>query len=261
MNLRILMVGWVFSGKSASGDNILSADVFQSGDRTMKALKQSGEVAGREVVIVDTPGWWKFFPATFTPSFLKSEILKGVSLCSPSPNVILLAVPLDTTFTDEQKRVTEDNMRLLGQRVWRHVIVLFTFGDALGDKTIEQHIESEGKPLRWLIEKCGNRYHVLNNTIAADDQVTELLEKMEEMVAGNSCFYLSAYPETDDLQPEEDRSDKISENKDENAPKEIAEQLIIEWDRKNWEKRHGLEGSMGLPPVSKYLETLRERCF
>ncbi|XP_070783065.1 GTPase IMAP family member 8-like [Enoplosus armatus] len=242
-NLRVLMVGWVFSGKSAIGNNLLSAEVFQSGDRTVKALKRSGEVAGREVVIVDTPGWWKFFPATFTPLILKSEILKGVSLCSPSPNVILLAVPLDTSFTDEQRRVTEGNMRLLGQRVWRHVIVVFTFGDTLGDKTIEQHIESEGKPLRWLIEKCGNRYHVLNNTSAADDQVTELLEKMEEMVAGNSSFYLT---DTDDPHPEEHTSDKSSENKDENTTKEITEQLLIEWDRRNWEKH--FEGSMRLPP-------------
>ncbi|KAG8008679.1 GTPase IMAP family member 8, partial [Nibea albiflora] len=190
LDLIILMVGWVFSGKSAAGSKILSTKEFQSGERTVKALKQSGDVAGRQVVIVDTPGWWKFFPAKFNPSLLKSEILKGVSLCSPSPNVILLAVTLDTSFTEEQRRVTEDNMKLLGPRVWRHVIVLFTFGDSLGDKTIEQHIESEGRPLRWLIEKCGNRYHVINNMSAADDQVTELLEKMEEMVAGNSYLYL-----------------------------------------------------------------------
>lgn len=99
------MVGWVFSGKSFSGNTILSAEGFHSGDRTVKALKQSGEVGGREVVIVDTPGWWKFFPAMFTPSTLRSEILNGVSLCSPSPNVILLAVPVDTSFTDEQRSV------------------------------------------------------------------------------------------------------------------------------------------------------------
>uniref|UniRef100_A0A671YVU5 AIG1-type G domain-containing protein n=1 Tax=Sparus aurata TaxID=8175 RepID=A0A671YVU5_SPAAU len=241
------MVGWVFSGKSASGNTIFKTDMFQAGEKTEKASKQSGEVAGREVIIVDTPGWWKFLPATFTPLPLKAEILNGVSLCSPSPNVILLVLPLDSSFTDDQRRLTEDNMRLLGQRVWRHVIVLFTYGDTLGEKTVEQHIESEGKPLRWLIEKCGNRYHVLNNMSTDDYQVRELLEKMEEMVAGNSFFYLSAYPDGDYAKHQEDRSEYLTNIKDETTTKKITEQLAIEWDRKNWEK-HRCEGSIGLPP-------------
>ncbi|XP_035002377.2 GTPase IMAP family member 4 [Hippoglossus stenolepis] len=182
---------------------------------------------------------------------MKSEILSGVSLCSPAPNVILLAVPLDTSFTEEQRRVTEENMRLLGHRVWRHVIVLFTSGDVQGKKTIEQHIESEGMPLRWLIEKCGHRYHVLDNRSRADDQVTELLKRMEEMVAGNSSFYLS---EThDDPQAERDGGDRFSEKNDENTAKEIREHLNIEWNRKNWEKYRIMKGneSMEIPLTFK----------
>lgn len=247
------MVGWVFSGKSATGNTILRAEVFQVGDRTVEAMKRSGRVAGRDVVIVDTPGWWKFFPATFTHKDVRSEILKGVSLCSPSPNVILLMVPLDTSFTNEQSQVIEGNMRLLGQTAWRHVIVLFTFGNVLVGKTIEQHIESEGEPLRKLVEKCGNRYHVLDNTIAAAHQVTELLEKMEEMVAGNSFYcYSSACADTDDLQPQNDRSDAST---DENSTKEITERLTFKWDRRFWEKPQ-YEGSMELPPTSAYADIL-----
>ncbi|KAL1246673.1 hypothetical protein QQF64_034396, partial [Cirrhinus molitorella] len=76
-------------------------------------------------------------------------------------------------------------------RVWSHTIVLFTGGDSLLDTSIEQHIESEGQDLQWLLDKCGNRYHVLNNQNRSDHtQIKELLEKIEETVAqNNSCHF------------------------------------------------------------------------
>uniref|UniRef100_A0A672PIA7 AIG1-type G domain-containing protein n=1 Tax=Sinocyclocheilus grahami TaxID=75366 RepID=A0A672PIA7_SINGR len=49
-----------------------------------------------------------------------------------------------------------------------HTIVLFTHGDSLLETSIEQHIESEGQDLQWLLDKCGNRYHVLNNQNRSD---------------------------------------------------------------------------------------------
>lgn len=223
-----MLVGWVFSGKSASGNSILKDEKFHFGERTMNVIKKMGTVAGRTITITDTPGWWKYFPAIYTPAAVKSGIKKAVSLCSPSPNVILLAVPLDTSFTVEQKRVINDNMRQFGPRVWRHTMLLFTFGDSLGTKTIERHIESEGKPLQWLVEKCEKRYHVINNRSKDGDQVTELLEKMEEMVAGNSWFYYG------EPQPETEISEKIT-GKDITRAKEISRQLNIEWNRRNWE--------------------------
>lgn len=77
-------------------------------------------------------------------------------------------------------------MEPLGERVWNHTLVVFAVEDELKDTPIELFIASEGDTLQWLIEKCGNRYHVLNNKSWGDgSQVTELLEKIEEMVAGN----------------------------------------------------------------------------
>ncbi|XDV53317.1 hypothetical protein PO909_021849, partial [Leuciscus waleckii] len=54
------------------------------------------------------------------------------------------------------------------------------------DISIEKHIESEGQDLQRLVDKCGNRFHVLNNLNRSDDtQIKELLEKIEKTVALN----------------------------------------------------------------------------
>ncbi|KAL0967179.1 hypothetical protein UPYG_G00248770 [Umbra pygmaea] len=119
----------------------------------------------------------------------------SVSLCPPGPHTLLLVIRGDTSFTEEHRRGIEEHLDLLSELVWSHTIVLFTRGDCLGDTTIELHIESEGKALQWLVEKCGNRYHVLNNKNRGDrTQVTELLEKIEEMVALNSGDHFVIYP-------------------------------------------------------------------
>ena len=96
-------------------------------------------------------------------------------------------ISLNFMFKELVRKGLEGHLELPTNAVWSHIVVLFTCGDCLGDTPIEQHIESEGKELQWLVEKCGNRYHVLNNENRSDDtQVTELLEKIEEMVAANS---------------------------------------------------------------------------
>uniref|UniRef100_A0AAQ4Q430 AIG1-type G domain-containing protein n=1 Tax=Gasterosteus aculeatus aculeatus TaxID=481459 RepID=A0AAQ4Q430_GASAC len=82
-------------------------------------------------------------------------------------------------------------MKLLGEAAWRHTLLLFTCGDFLGERTIEQHIEGEGESLRWLTERCGNRYHVFHNEEKGNlRQVQGLLEKVEEMAQRGGFFRL-----------------------------------------------------------------------
>ncbi|KAJ8385289.1 hypothetical protein AAFF_G00190780 [Aldrovandia affinis] len=114
-------------------------------------------------------------------------IERSTSLCPPGPHAFLMVIPVETLR--ERQWIVEALLELLQERVWRHTVVLFTIEESLRGTTIEQHIERE-RCLRQIVEKCGNRYHVLNTTDrAGGTQVTELLEKIEEMVAGNSGAY------------------------------------------------------------------------
>ncbi|XP_076843835.1 GTPase IMAP family member 8-like [Brachyhypopomus gauderio] len=189
-DLRIVLLGCRDAGKSSAGNTILGREEYEL-KRTAQCVKRQGEVAGRKITVVEAPGWWKNEPVEESSEILKQEIVLSVPLCPPGPHVLLLVLRVGTTFKDHERRVLEGHMKLLTERVWSHTIVLFTYGDCLGDTPIEQHIKSEDSALQWLVEKCGNRYHVLNNKNRGDDtQVTELLEKIEEMVAANNgCHF------------------------------------------------------------------------
>ncbi|XP_069055169.1 uncharacterized protein [Lepisosteus oculatus] len=185
--IRIVLLGGRWSGKSSAGNTILGREEFETKGVTKECVKRQGEVAGRQITVIDTPGWDVWLMRN-DPQQIRQEIVKIVSLCPPGPHTLLLVINLDS-YTDWGS--VKLHLQLLSERVWRHTIVLCTWGDRLRDTTIELHIEGGGKELQWLVEKCGNRYHVLNNKNRGErTQVTELLEKIEDMVAGKSdCCY------------------------------------------------------------------------
>lgn len=187
--VRILLLGHRHSGKSSVGNIILGREDFDL-KRTSKCVIKEGEVAGRLVTVVEAPGWWNNYRLNDTPKLTKKELLRSASLCPPGPHVLLLVMRADGSFTEENRRAVEEHLELFGGKVWDHTMVLFTFGDWLGETSIEQHIESEGEPLRSLVKKCRNRYQVLDNSNRDDGiQVSELLQKIDGIMAGNSGHY------------------------------------------------------------------------
>ncbi|XP_034046357.1 GTPase IMAP family member 8 [Thalassophryne amazonica] len=190
-DIRMVLLGAKGSGKTSALNTILGSERSHGLRRTAQCLVGKGFVLGRQVTAVDTPGWWMNYFHHESSFFERREMMLSVSLCPPGPHVFLLLIRLDRAFTETYRRAVQEHLELVSKNIWSHVLLLFSFGDWLGDTTVEQLVENEGEPLRWLVEKCGNRYHVLNFAATGDDfQVRGLIRKMEEMVCGcNSGRY------------------------------------------------------------------------
>ena len=155
-------------GKSSCGNTILSRKSYDTDTQNTSCTEKQATIAGKMVAVVDTPGC---FPVT-------SDLLMTTS-------AFLIVVNISSSFKDVHREAMEKQLEAGGGQLWSRAMVLFSYGDWLGDTNIEQRIESEGEPLQRLVEQCGNRYHVLDNKNWGDGaQVRELVELVDEMLVG-----------------------------------------------------------------------------
>lgn len=184
--IRLVMLGWRWPGKSLTGNTIIGREEFRLERAAEFCVTRQAEVDERQVTVVDTPGW---FSAQDTPQSYKQEILRGATLCAPGPHAFLLVIPVGM-FTEVDRARIEEHVALFGEQVWRHTILVFSWAEVLRTISIERYIRREGKDLMWVVEKCKRRYFVINNCIFGQNpQVGHLLQKVEKMVADEGGYY------------------------------------------------------------------------
>ncbi|KAK2828990.1 hypothetical protein Q7C36_016980 [Tachysurus vachellii] len=188
--INLILIGEREAGKSAVGNAILGTMTFdQVGVRTRKSVRQEGVVRGKHVVVVDTPGWewFNLSGCSASPVAVRKEMISGMTLCHPGAHALLLVVPLSFSFSSRERRVAEEHVDLFGPQAWRHTLVLFTVMDTklLHDSALQDEVELNSE-LQQLVEKCSGRYHALHGRPKrGEDQVADLLSKIQEMAFGD----------------------------------------------------------------------------
>lgn len=153
---------------------------------------------------MDTPDW---FNSEKTPEEVRAQISSCVTLSSPGPHAFLMCVPLDQPAKTEMQALRALEAIFGPDAVQKHTVVLFTYADRLkesgktGKDSIEAYIASQRGDLLKIVEKCDDRFHIMNMEGGPRQRsnVAELLDKVEHMVeeAGGQCYSCPAFQEAE----------------------------------------------------------------
>ncbi|XP_050931498.1 GTPase IMAP family member 7-like [Lates calcarifer] len=198
-DMRIAVLGKTGAGKSSLCNTMSGRDVFKinhtANSETTQCQRISRSVNGRSITLIDTPG---FFDTGRPREEMRSEIVRCITECAPGPHAFLIVLKLEK-FTEHENQVIARIKQDFSEEALKYAAVVFTHGDQLPEGMKIEEFFRENKGLCDLLEKCGNRYHVIDNKYWKNQQdeyrsnkfqVAELLNTIDKITEQNKggCY-------------------------------------------------------------------------
>ncbi|XP_064172087.1 GTPase IMAP family member 8-like isoform X2 [Anguilla rostrata] len=182
--VRIMLMGQTAEGQRSAGNIILGKQAFQVSE-TQKSERRSRFVAGRNLAVITTAD---LFNSNLSVEEHSLKVGKCLSLSDPGPHVFLW-VQQERNITQEDRNTLRRFKKSFGEGASRYSMVLFMHEDHREYVSVGDSARPGDDALLAFIQDCGGRYHF--HSKRNHTQITELLEKIQEIVDENEGSYFT----------------------------------------------------------------------
>ena len=186
---------FVTAGKSGAGKSTLINNLLELKGKKAAESKASPnsvtkavdyyeeEIHGVKVRIIDTPG----FEARDLTSKEEQETLPVLSaLTDGKADIMLYCMKLSDRADEKDERIVKKLTKAFGEEIWRHTVLVLTFGDAMlneneGDQDILERFTNE---FQEVLKKAGVNDVPVKSILSAQDAGSELESVQQPKIIG-----------------------------------------------------------------------------